>query len=142
MLEDAEYEAYDVGKKFDVIWDSKGIPIIVTGGINSRVILSKERCSVRVFDTKHNLESILLRDSKKQFPLCKGHRFDNEGHNWILLREYLGLSFSYMTFVIKAKHESGKMILSKKGNFDFEPYNYILNRSTCFLKEDFIEHGF
>jgi hypothetical protein len=112
VLDDAEYEAYDVGKKFDIIWDKKGIPIIVT---DRKVILSKERCSVKVFDTKQNLESILLRDSRKQFPLCKGHRFDNENHSWILLREYLGLSFSYMTFVIKAKIESGKIAITTKG---------------------------
>jgi len=60
VSEDAEYEAYDVGKKFDIIWDNKGIPIIVT---DRKVILSKERCSVKVFDTKHNLESILNRNS-------------------------------------------------------------------------------
>jgi len=139
VTEDAEYEAYDVGKKHDVIWDSKGIPIIVT---DRKVILTKERCSVKVFETKENMESILKRDSHKQFPLCKGHRFDNDGHNWILLREYLGLSFSYMTFVIKAKIESEELVINKKVNFDFEPYNYILNRSTCFLKKDFIENDY
>jgi len=59
-LEDAEYEAYDVGEKFDVVWDNKGIPIIVT---DTNVILTKERCSVKVFNTKENLESILKRNS-------------------------------------------------------------------------------
>ena len=34
------------------------------------------------------------------------------------------------------------MNLTKKSNFDFEPYNYILNRSTCFLKKEFIEEGY
>ena len=104
VLEDAEYEAFDVGVKFDIIWDNKGIPIIIT---DKNVILTKERCSVKVFDTKHNLESILKRKTTKQFPLCKGHRFDNEGHNWMIMREYISLSFSYMSFVIKAKIESG-----------------------------------
>jgi hypothetical protein len=139
VFEDAEYEAYDVGTVFDTVWDNKGIPVILT---EKNVILSKERCNVKVFDTKENLIKILNRNSYKEFPLSKGHRFDNDGHNWILMREYLGLSFSYMTFVIKAKIESGKMKLPKKGNFDFEPYNYILNRSTCFLKKEFIENGF
>jgi len=34
------------------------------------------------------------------------------------------------------------MVLTKKANFDFEPYNYILNRSTCFLKKEFVEGGY
>ena len=97
---------------------------------------------VKVFDIKDNLLSIIKRKSQKEFPIYKGHRFDNEGHNWILLREYLSLSFSYMTFVIKHKHETGKLKINKKLNFDFEPYNYILNRSTCFLKKDFIENEY
>jgi len=50
------------------------------------------------------------------------------------MREYIGLSFSYMTFVIKSKIEAGKYVIGKKTNFDFESYNYILNRSTCFLR--------
>jgi hypothetical protein len=60
VLEDAEYEAYDVDSDFDIIWDNKGIPIVVT---NKNVILTKERCSVKVFETKENIESILKRDS-------------------------------------------------------------------------------
>jgi len=60
VLEDAEYEAFDVGEKFDILWDAKGIPIIVT---DKNVILTKERCSVKVFDTKENIESILKRNS-------------------------------------------------------------------------------
>jgi hypothetical protein len=47
-----------------------------------------------------------------------------------------------MTFVIKAKIESGKYVIDRKTKFDNEPYNYILNRSTCFLKKDFIKEGY
>jgi hypothetical protein len=35
----------------------------------------------------------------------KGHRVDSKNHNWIVLGEFLSLSFSYMTFVIKDKIE-------------------------------------
>ena len=33
----------------------------------------------------------------------QGHRFDYQHHNWILLRENLSLSFSYMSFVIRSQ---------------------------------------
>lgn len=48
------------------------------------------------------------------------------------MKEYLALSFSYMSFLIKDKIEIEDIY--QKGNvFDPEPYNYVFNRSTCFL---------
>ena len=42
------------------------------------------------------------------------------------------LPFSYMTFVIKDKIELNDPL--QKGNiFDPEPFNYIFNRSSCFI---------
>ena len=37
------------------------------------------------------------------FDYHRGHRFDSVNHNWILLGEYISLSFSFMTFVIRGK---------------------------------------
>ena len=50
--------------------------------------------------------------------------------------EFLCLPFSFLTFAILDKIE-------KKHNeniFDPEPYNYIFNRSTCFLDGRFVQH--
>ena len=50
----------------------------------------------------------------------------------MLFREFLCLPFSYMTFVIKDKIERNDE--HQKGNqFDPTPYNYIFNKSTCFM---------
>ena len=46
--------------------------------------------------------------------LQTGHKFDEEGHNWMILNEYLSLPFSYMTFVIKQKIEEEDA--DQKGN--------------------------
>ena len=35
------------------------------------------------------------------FSFSNGERFDSINHNWILFEEYIGLSFSYMTLVIR-----------------------------------------
>ena len=61
----------------------------------------------------------------------QGVRFDSEGNNWLILREYISLPFSYMTFVIKEVMED--VTLLRDVIFDIEPYNYIINKSTCFL---------
>ena len=65
-----------------------------------------------------------------------GHRFDGKNHNWLMMNEYLCLPFSYMTFVIKDKIERND--IHQRGNiFDPTPYNYIFNKSTCFLESKF-----
>ena len=43
----AEFEAFDVGKNYEIIWDSKGVPVVVA---ENKCILTNERCAVKVFD--------------------------------------------------------------------------------------------
>lgn len=58
----------------------------------------------------------------------------------MMLREYISLSFCYMTFVIGAKIERNDS--KEKTYFDVEPYNYIFNRSTSFLDGDFVKKNY
>jgi hypothetical protein len=37
------------------------------------------------------------------FGMHQGHKFDTEGHSWILSAGYLSLSYSYMTFIMNRK---------------------------------------
>ena len=66
-----------------------------------------------------------------------GHRFDSINHNWLILREYLSLSFSYMTFVIKENIEEVGANYNED-IFDHEPYNYLFNRRTAFMDGEFV----
>jgi hypothetical protein len=68
----------------------------------------------------------------------KGHRVDGKNHNWLVFDEYISLSFSYMSFVIKDKIEKEDPCLGKF--FDPEPYNYIYNKSTSFIDGDFVSN--
>jgi hypothetical protein len=69
----------------------------------------------------------------------KGYRFDGKNCNWLVMKEFIYIPFSYMTFVIKDKIETNCEI--QIGNaFDPEPYNYIFNNSTCFLDDEFVEN--
>jgi len=71
----------------------------------------------------------------------KGHRVDSKNHNWIVLDQYLSLPFSYMTFVIKDKIEKNDP--RQNGNkFDIQPWNYIFNKSTCFIEGNFVVENF
>jgi hypothetical protein len=57
-----------------------------------------------------------------------------------MMREYLCLSFSYMTFVIQNKFESLEVNMSNAATepmlnqaFDIEAFNYIINKRSCFI---------
>ena len=61
-----------------------------------------------------------------QFEFGCGYRVDDVMQNFILMRNYVNLSFSYMTFIIKSNYENGGYI-NDLYEFDVEGYNYILN---------------
>lgn len=75
-----------------------------------------------------------------------GMRFDCENHNWIILKQYICLSFSYMSFVIQDKIE--KIDANKKQDplldsaFDLEAFTYMLNKNSCFTSGDLAKDNF
>jgi hypothetical protein len=70
------------------------------------------------------------------FGISKGSRFDHKNHHWLLFDDYLSLSFSYMSFVIKDKLERCDGFISTN-RFDIEAYNYLFNRRTSFMDSEF-----
>jgi len=57
----------------------------------------------------------------------------------LILREYLALPFSYMSFVIKDQIEQvGFEQYMKTSCFDTEAYNYIFNQSSSLLDDKFL----
>jgi hypothetical protein len=83
------------------------------------------------------LEEAKKTGSKSTISNNRGHRFDFKNHNWLIFKEYISLSFSYITFVIKDKIEKNDPSI-RKNLFDPMPYNYIFNKSTSFLDGDFV----
>jgi len=66
-------------------------------------------CSVNVFDYQNLDEEHEKMCKSNSNPLLKndiGLRFDGKNHNWMILKQYLSIPFSYMTFVIKDKIEN------------------------------------
>lgn len=71
------------------------------------------------------------------FDFSKGNRFNAKGHDWMVFDNYLSLSFSYMTFVIKDMIERSDPSIANN-EFDMEPYNYLFNRRTSFIDSKFV----
>lgn len=68
--------------------------------------------------------------SNNPFRKFTGLRLDGKNNNWFIIKESLCLSYSYMSFVIKDKIESGYLHYDF---YDVEAYNYIFNGKTAFL---------
>ena len=52
-------------------------------------------------------------------------------HNWMIFRNFINLSFSYMTFVIKDNFDKNSYAMTDYA-FDVEGYDFVLNRNTIF----------
>jgi len=71
-----------------------------------------------------------------RFGFHKGHRFDSENYEWIYLRDYVLIPYSYMTFVIKAKiYGQNEHYIQDDYRFDIEQYNYLYEGKTCFTDD-------
>jgi hypothetical protein len=61
-----------------------------------------------------------------------------ETHNWMIFRNYINLSFSYMTFVIKENFDKNSFAM-EDFLFDIEGYDYVLNRNTLFTEGNLVK---
>jgi len=57
-------------------------------------------------------------------------------HNWVLFSEYLSLSFSFMTFVIRDKHQTADDL--DDFSFDVTIYSFNINRKTFLTCDNFV----
>ena len=94
---DREYESFDLGKKSKTFYDSDGNHYITE---DQKVIVTEQGVTLKSFDveTVFNYKNLAFSSSK-------GHKMDTKNHNWIIFSDYIGLSFSFMTLVIRDKHQ-------------------------------------
>jgi hypothetical protein len=50
--------------------------------------------------SKTNKKLDQQKNEVKGFGVHKGHRFDSKNHSWLIMQDFISMSFSYMTFVI------------------------------------------
>ena len=92
---------------------------------NDYIINCFQACKLKAYDFRVSDFQV------PKFDFGSGYRVDEEFHNFVLMRNQLNLSFSYMTFIIKKSFDKGGYMKSNY-LFDEEGYNYILNRNTVF----------
>jgi len=132
-----ETNSFDVGQNCRIFFDAEG-GVYATEKDN--VILCEQCVSVKSFDvSKVNLAG----NDQLYFQYYKGHRLDHKNHNWILFNEYICLSFSFMTLVIRDKAQTSELShLDENYLFDQEQFNFIINRRTCFTCDEFVGNNY
>ena len=66
-----------------------------------------------------------------------GHRVEVQSHNFVIFRNLINLSFSYMTFVIKQNIDQNG-IYQKDFQFDLQGVDYIIERQTIFTSGNLV----
>jgi hypothetical protein len=66
-----------------------------------------------------------------------GHRVEVQSHNFVIFRNLINLSFSYMTFVIKDNIDRNGMH-QNDFQFDLEGCDYIIERQTIFTSGNLV----
>ena len=66
---------------------------------------------------------------------------ESKTHNWVIFRNFINLSFSYMTFVIKENFDLNSFAMVDY-LFDIEGYDYVLNRNTVFTQGSLVTGEF
>lgn len=66
---------------------------------------------------------------------------ESDTHNYLIFRNFINLSFSYMTFVIKDNFDKCGYVMDDY-LFDPEGYDYVLNKNTIFTEGSLVTQDF
>jgi hypothetical protein len=125
LVRDLEIESFDVNADAIFFQDDHGNPYIAE---NDYIYMCRYGCKIKSFRVKVSDFTI------PRFDFASGHRMDPHTHNWLIFRNYICLSHSYMTFVVKDLFDEG--YLRDDFLFDIEGYDFIYNRETIFTSDD------
>jgi hypothetical protein len=144
LTDDIENKAFELEKDHEIIWDQQGEFLILS---KDMITLPIQNCNLKCF-VQEDFENRGQSVSCDGLNYMQGYRFDFVNHNWIIMKHYIQMSFSYMTFVIQGKFEEISVgedsqldpLLDKA--FDLEAFTYMLNKNSCFssgnmAREDF-----
>jgi hypothetical protein len=128
LWRDVEIDSFDINNNSVFLQDRLGNMYVVE---NDYIISFEQHCKIKSYRFSVNdFESA-------QFSFGNGYRVDEKLHNYVLMRNYANLSFSYMTFIIKRNFDKGGY-LRKDFLFDKEGYDFILKRNTVFTEGNLV----
>jgi hypothetical protein len=124
LVRDLEIESFDVDSTAIFFQDLDGNPFIAE---RDYVYMCRLGCKIKSY--RMQVSDFYT----PRFDFAGGQRMDPVTHNWLIFRNYINLSFSYMTFVVKDLFDEG--YLRSDFLFDLEGYDFIYNRETIFTSD-------
>ena len=79
--------------------------------------------------------------TEPRFGFQYGHRVEDSSHNWMIFRNFISMSFSYMTFVIKDNFDKCGYVMDNF-LFDVEGYDFVLYKNTIFTEGNLVTQQF
>ena len=98
-----------------------------------RIIFTEQNVIMKCYDVPKAVQI-----SGWNFNLKRGERMDIRNHNWILFKDCVSLSFSFMTLVMKDHHEENLPVAPLSSLVDAEAYNYQMNKQTFLTCDNFV----
>ena len=98
---------------------------------------------MKAFDVKdiNNQENTMKKSKQEAFGFHYGYKFDDASHSFIFLREYISLSYCYMTFAINYKMQQLEDYDNKDYLFDQEMYNFLIDKKTFLHDKKLIKNS-
>ena len=126
LEKDLEINSFDVDSAALFFQDGNGDPYIAE---NDYIINCRQKCKLKCYNIRVND----FNTDNVKFGFKTGHRVERQTHNWIIFRNYINLSHSYMTFVIK-EHFDNLGYKIDDYMFDVEGYDYLLRKMNIFTE--------
>ena len=92
------------------------------------IVMCEQGCKMKTYNFK------ITDFETPKFNFGTGNRVETTTHNWIIFRNFINLSFSFMTFVIKENFDEG--YVRADFLFDIEGYDFIYNRESIFTSDN------
>ena len=113
------------------MFDSQGTSFILE---KDYLIATEQGVRLKSYD----IENFERNNARMQFDLSKGCHFDHENQNFMMINEYISLSFSFMTLVIRDKHKDLTTNEKNAYQLDEELFKFNMNRKTFLTCDNFV----
>lgn len=129
LVNNSEIQSYDCDVNDFTFYDSKGNLFLAHD--KGRLTDTTQNVALKVYNIDYSQQK-----KESKFNLSRGQRMDSKHQNWICFFEYISLSFSFMTLVMR---DHLKDNLPPEGNLlDREAYNFTINKQTFLTCDSFV----
>ena len=126
-----EITCFESSPKSKIIYDHMGSSYVLDNDI---VLVSDQCVKLKSFDFQLDEKT----ESQLAFPINRGCHFDHENHNFLLINDFISLSFSFMTLVIRDKLQMMNKDEGMQQKMDNEMFRFNINKRSFLTCDNFV----